>query len=96
MRRRVALLGLAIALLALTPGSGSAQGCVLQSDCDDDAFCTADFCILFNCVHTARGCDDFNGCTDDGCSEASNRCVHTAAVGRPCSDPNPFTVDDRC
>jgi hypothetical protein len=96
IRGRLALLGLGIALSALTPARGSSELCVLQSDCDDGKFCTVDVCIVFNCVHTARGCDDFNGCTNDGCSESSNRCVNTVTVDAACEDFNIFTDGDHC
>lgn len=94
--RRLALLCLGMALSALTPARVSAEGCVLQSDCDDSKFCTVDVCIFFNCVHTTRSCEDFNGCTNDGCSETSNQCVNTVTVDAPCEDFNILTDNDHC
>ncbi len=95
-RRRVALLGLGLALSALTPVSAAAF-CASQSDCEDGSFCTLDDCVVGFCFRTNRNCDDDNTqCTADSCNESANRCVHTVVVDRPCEDFDIFTFNDRC
>jgi len=96
IRRRVALVCLAMALSALTPVGASAQFCLSQGDCEDGLFCTDDTCLLGVCVRTARNCADLNfQCTADSCSESARRCVHTVTVGLECEDFNIFT-DEFC
>ncbi len=74
--------------------SGTCQGAVLHSLCDDANVCTDDVCDVASggCVHFANGapCDDGNPCT------TSDACSAGACHGGPppaCDDANSCTED---
>lgn len=94
--RRLALLGLGLALSVLTPVGASAQFCLNQSDCEDGLFCSVDSCVLGLCIRTVQTCGDFNECTTDRCRESSRSCENAARVGAECEDFDPRTVDEQC
>ena len=68
----------------------------VQCDADDNLCTDGDMCSKGVCTPgTAKGCDDKNPCTLDGCDPAKG-CVATDDDGKPCDDENPCTVGDAC
>jgi hypothetical protein len=74
-------------------GAARAQTCS-PPDCNDGLFCTLDFCIGGNCIHTQNNCDDTFFCTDDACNEATNTCDHTPHICPPLTPPKPYCDDN--
>jgi hypothetical protein len=67
------------------------QGCVHNSDCNDDNKCTDDLCVGGSCLHSTVACNDGLGCTTDSCDPQVG-CVHTPDDTR-CDDQLDCTVD---
>ncbi|MSP92164.1 MAG: hypothetical protein EXR79_10240 [Myxococcales bacterium] len=75
-------------------------GCTHENNvqpCDDGAPCTvADKCKDGKCgAGPAKGCDDANACTDDGCDPKTGACTKSAS-GAGCDDGSACTVGDVC
>ncbi len=70
-------------------------GCVLDTDCEDDQFCTgAETCNLSGqCVAAGDPCTGGSQC-NDVCNEAANNCV--APNGTGCDDADVCTLADVC
>ena len=74
------------------------QNLPFSGECDDENPCTEqDMCVEGSCTGIkATDCNDWNGCTADGCDPASG-CVHTPANdGQPCDDVNVCLWNDLC
>jgi hypothetical protein len=73
--------------------TGDEGCCALDTDCNDEDFCTTDTCDLFNCTftpiegccHESSECDDANTCTANTCEEQV--CVTTWLDTPECCNP---------
>jgi len=81
---------------------GSAGGCKLPADCDDQNPCTTDNCLQGTCSYTSNNAacaTDNDPCTDDVC--AVGKCLHTdnktceCKKDADCND-NEVCTDDKC
>ena len=77
-------------------------GCSFKANdkaCDDGAYCTeGDKCSDGKCgAGKNRSCADGNACTNDVCSNAEKKCLHTnAPTTKSCSDSDKCTTSDLC
>jgi hypothetical protein len=75
--------------------------CTVNSECDDNLFCTNDACLIDSCVYTPKNIDDSNSCTLDVCDEILDAETHdliltcTDADGC-CPDACDSTTDSDC
>ena len=67
--------------------------CEVDSDCDDELFCTVDTCNteFEYCEYKERDCGDSSKCTTDSCDDTADECVNTLTVD--CDDGNECTTD---
>lgn len=77
--------------------SGTAGGCIDDSDCDDGAYCNgAETCVGGVCQPGGGvNCDDGVSCTSDSCNEATDSCDNTPQDGL-CTDQDFCTGVETC
>lgn len=85
------------------PGECAGVPCEVDSDCDDNAKCTTNFCLEGGCDSFIVGCSDDDPCTADWCnpytgsctSQPAEDCVTDCTLGGPdiCDDGNECTAD---
>ncbi|MSP92825.1 MAG: hypothetical protein EXR79_13645 [Myxococcales bacterium] len=82
---------------ACDPQSGACKSAANVAPCSDGNACTvSDVCGAGVCKPGAtKGCDDNNGCTNDGCDVSQGTCTHVANTSA-CNDANECTLGDQC